>query len=55
VSIHQLTIRWACLPPVIVIVALVSYVFLHAGKLSLVDLAGSERADKTGAGAERLK
>ncbi|RYH20376.1 hypothetical protein EON65_23595 [archaeon] len=25
------------------------------GKLSLVDLAGSERADKTGAGAERLK
>jgi hypothetical protein len=26
-----------------------------AGKLSLVDLAGSERADKTGAGAERLK
>jgi hypothetical protein len=25
------------------------------GKLSLVDLAGSERADKTGAGAERLR
>eukprot|EP01039_Chlorochromonas_danica_P003382 gene3382-3707_t len=25
------------------------------GKLSLVDLAGSERADKTGAGADRLK
>ena len=25
------------------------------GKLSIVDLAGSERADKTGAGAERLK
>jgi hypothetical protein len=25
------------------------------GKMSLVDLAGSERADKTGAGAERLK
>jgi hypothetical protein len=26
-----------------------------SGKLSLVDLAGSERADKTGAGAERLR